>query len=182
MATTIHELLEPINGYLLSMVRDTEKGWYVFEIGIPSTWVFNENKQVACEVLNETKAGKLIRISPKNNKINEDDLVNFVEIIIETNERIAEKEKEFTNSMEAMKADLEKKAKEYYEELDKLKEDSFKKAGDKFVKNISEKTPTTSHLNEGENQPQKPRQKKNLKLKQPKKSNTLCLTKQTSYR
>jgi hypothetical protein len=144
MATTIQDAFKLIEGNLLLMERNTEKGWFEFEIGIPANWVFDENRQISCEVINETDAGKLIRVAPKNKKISLDDLIRFVEIILETNQKIAEKEREFTDSMEAMKAELEKKAKQYYEELDKLKEESFKKAGDKFVEDVTEKRKTTT--------------------------------------
>lgn len=143
MEATIDDILKPIDGFLISITRDTTKGWYELQIGIQSSWVFNENKQVACEVLNETEAGKLVKISPKNSKIKIDDLVKFVNLIIETNKRIAEKEMEFTKNMEKMKLELEESARKYYEELDKLREDSFKKVGDDFVEGIDNKKTTT---------------------------------------
>ena len=154
MATTIQDAFNLIESNLLLMERNTEKGWFEFEIGIPANWVFDENRQITCEVINETDAGKLIRVAPKNKKITLDDLIRFVEIILETNQKIAEKEKEFTNSMEVMKAELEKKAKQYYEELDKLKEDSFKKAGDKFVEDVTEKRKTTTRTRKPATKPQ----------------------------
>ena len=133
---TIEALLEPINGYLVSITRNTVEGWYEMELGIPKGWVFNENKEIKCEVLNENEAGKLIKISPKNIDIVIDDLVAFVGVIMETNKKIADKEKEFTERMTAMRDNLEKEVKVYYEELDKLKENSFKNLNDNFEKSI----------------------------------------------
>jgi len=133
---TIEALLEPITGYLISITRNTVEGWYEMELGIPKGWVFNENKEIKCEVLNENETGKLIKISPKNIDIVIDDLVAFVGVIMETNKKIADKEKEFTERMTAMRDNLEKEVKIYYEELDKLKENSFKNLNDNFEKSI----------------------------------------------
>jgi uncharacterized protein with von Willebrand factor type A (vWA) domain len=111
-------------------------GWYEIEIGLPNSWVFDDNNEIKCEIISKSDAGKLIKVVPKNEKIVIDDLISFVEIIIETNEKIAEKEKEFTNKMEQMKGMLESEAKKFYEELDELKSNSFKKHNDNFVKEL----------------------------------------------
>ncbi len=132
----IELILEPITGYLSCIKRNTVDGRYEMEIGIPKGWVFNENKDVKCDILSENDSGKLIKISSKNNNIVIDDLVTFVEIIIETNGKIAEKEKQFTDKMEEMKGMLEKEAKRFYEELDELKENSFNSLNDNFNKKI----------------------------------------------
>ena len=134
----IEEALNPIDGYLISIARDTVKGWYEIEIGLPATWVFDENKKIGCEVLIDSDEGKLIKVFPKNHDIVIDDLVGFVEIIIHTNQKIAEKEKEFTDKMEVMKGLLEKEVKQFYTELDELKEVSFKKVGENFVESLRE--------------------------------------------
>jgi phenylalanyl-tRNA synthetase alpha subunit len=123
---TIESILESVNGYLLSIKRNTVNGWYELEVGIPKKWVFGETNDVKCETLNESAEGKLLKISPKHDKIIIDDLISFVDAIILTNEKIAEKEKQFTDKMEEMKGVLEKEAKKFYEELDELKENSFK--------------------------------------------------------
>jgi hypothetical protein len=130
---TIDSALQPITGFLFSITRDTVNGWYEIEIGLPKGWVFDENDEIKCEILNKTDAGSLVKISPKKSDILIDDLVSFVEIIIQTNKRIAEKEKEFTDKMEEMKTALEKEARKFYEELDELKENSFKRVNENFV-------------------------------------------------
>lgn len=132
--------LQAIGGYLISISRNTVEGWYELEIGLPNSWVFDENSKISCEVLTENEAGKLILIAPKSSDIVIDDLIDFVEIILETNKKIAEKEKEFTNSMEEMRGLLEEKAKKFYEELDDLKESSFKKIGGDFAKTLGTKS------------------------------------------
>jgi hypothetical protein len=121
----IENALEPTNGYVFMMKRNTIEGWWELEVGIPNNWVFSENKDINCEILNESNGGKLILVSPKNHNICIDDLYYFVELIILTNEKIAKKEKEFTDKMNEMKNVLEKEAKNFYAELDILKENSF---------------------------------------------------------
>lgn len=129
--------LEPVNGYLLSITRNTIKGWYEIEVGLPSTWVFDENNKINCELLNENDAGKLIKISPKKNDVLIDDLISFVEIIIHTNKKIAEKELQFSNKMQEMKGLLEKEAKTFYKELEEIKINSFKNINESFAKNLN---------------------------------------------
>jgi len=142
MVNIIDSALKPISDYLISVTRNTENGWYELQVGIPNKWVFENNAEVECEVLNESDLGKLIKVAPKKTKILIDDLVRFVEIIITTNERIAEKEKEFTDKMEEMRERLEEEAKKFYTELDELKDTSFQKAGEKFVKELNSDSPT----------------------------------------
>jgi hypothetical protein len=135
---TIELALQPITGFLVSITRNTQNGWYEIEIGLPSTWYYDENDEIGCEVISEIKtenaSGKIIKIFPKNEEIVIDDLVAFVQVIIDTNKRIADKEKQFTDRMQEMKGVLEKEAKKFYEELDELKINSIKTLNDNFVK------------------------------------------------
>jgi hypothetical protein len=144
----VEAALDPTDGYIHSFMRNTVKGWWEMEIGLPKAWVFDENNDISCEVLAETEMGKLIKIAPKNTKVVIDDLILFVEIIIETNKKIAEKEKQFTDKMAEMKGVLEQEAKKFYKELDELKENSFRHLNDSFVKNLHP---------EVEKKPRKPR-------------------------
>lgn len=131
--------LEPTNGYVNSFIRDTEHGWWILEVGLPNSWVFDENKKIGCEILFENEVGKLIKVFPKKSGIVIDDLITFVEIIIDTNKKIALKEKEFTDKMQEMKGKLEIEAQKYYQELDELKESSFKKVSQNFADTLEDK-------------------------------------------
>jgi len=133
-------ILDTIAGYMTRIFRNTDKGWYELEVGIPKNWVFDENDEIGCEILEEVEMGKLIRIFPKNENIVIDDLILFVNIIIKTNKKIAEKEKEFADKMEDMKKNLETQASEFYKELDELKENSFKKLNDNIVEELKKET------------------------------------------
>jgi hypothetical protein len=122
---TVELALKPITGYLISINRNTKSGWYEFEIGIHTNWVVGENTKISCDVLSENSTGKLIKVSPKSENVGIDELILFVEAIINTNKKIADKEKQFTDKMEQMKGVLEKEARKFYDDLAILKETSF---------------------------------------------------------
>ncbi|MFA5366389.1 MAG: hypothetical protein WC333_00500 [Dehalococcoidia bacterium] len=138
---TVESVLEPVTGYLLSMERNPEKGWYELKVGIPKSWVYGDNKSIGCEIITETDEGKLIKISPKNYSVVIDDLISFVEAIVRTNKKIAEKEKLFNQKVEQMKGAFEKEAKKFYDELELLKVNSFKNLTETLQKS-SEKKPS----------------------------------------
>ncbi len=140
----IENALSPVDGHLISISRNPMKGWYEIEVGVYKSWVFDNNKDIDCEVISENEDGKMLKIFPKNNKITIDELVRFVELIIETNERIADKEREFAAEMQKMKEMLEEKAKSFYSELDSLKDSSFKNLSISLEKGFSEKVPLMS--------------------------------------
>jgi len=126
---TINIALEKISGNLLSITRNTEFGWYELEIGIPATWAFKDNNDIACIIITETERGKILKISPKFENIVIDDLVSFVEVIIETNKKIVERENDFLRKIESIKLLLEDELSKHNVELDELKETSFLKLG-----------------------------------------------------
>jgi len=135
----IEAALHSVDGYLISITRDTVNGWYELQVGLPSGWVFDENDKISCEVVEEAETGSLVKIAPKVQEIVVDDLIAFVQAIITTNEKIAKKEKQFTDKMEAMKKKLEQEAKKFYTDLDELKEKSFKTVNTEFVSKVEEK-------------------------------------------
>ena len=124
---SIEKELEPLSGYLLSIKRNTKMGWYELEVGVPADWIYKSNKYINCEVVKKSDVGHILKIAPKEDGTSVDDLVAFVKLIIETNSKIREKEKEFKDQMNRVKEDLESQAKDFYKQLNKLKEDSFDK-------------------------------------------------------
>ena len=147
----IQAALAPTDGYIKSFSRNTVEGWWEVEIGLPINWVYDENVKIGCEIVFENEVGKLVKVFPKKTDVVLDDLIAFVEIIIATNERIAEKEKQFTDKMQEMKGILEDEAKKFYQELDELKENSFKKNNASFAKTLEK--------------PKKPRKPRTPKVK-----------------
>lgn len=123
----IQGALKDIDGHLLSITRNTTKGWYELEFGIPNTWVYDETAEVGCEITTDAgENGKLIKIFPKKNDVVIDDLIDFVKLIMSTNKIIAEKEKKFEEKFQKVREDLENEAKRFYEELEEMKKISFK--------------------------------------------------------
>lgn len=139
----IEEILKPISSYLMSFDRNTTKGWYELKIGLPIKWVFDDGDVIECDVLEETKIGRVLKVFPSPVSEDDvpasiDDLVEFAQIIIKTNENIALKEKEFSDRMNEVKVSLEKEAKKFYTELDELKVNSFKTMTDELNSEGSE--------------------------------------------
>jgi len=149
----IEKILTPTDGYINSFVRNTVEGWWELEVGIPKTWVFDGNDKIGCEVVFENEVGKLISVVPQNQEIVIDDLIDFVEIIILTNQNIALKETEFKERMEEMKSVLELEAKKFYTELDTIKENSFQNRNKEFAMSLEK--------------PKKPRKPRTVKAKSP---------------
>jgi len=135
---TIDSILQPITGYLLSIIRNTEHGCYELEIGLPAAWVFKENEEIECIVTSESENGRIIKISPKYIDVTVDNLVDFVKIIISTNKKIADKEEEFKKKIEEIKSLVEVEVNKHKVDLDELKEISFKKLGQSSSVNASE--------------------------------------------
>lgn len=174
----VQAALAPTDGYIQSWIRNTVEGWWEFEVGLPATWVFDENSKISCEVVVENDVGKLIKVAPKSHNVVVDDLLAFVEVIIETNEKIAAKEKEFTDRIQKMKEVLEKEALEFYTDLDELKENSFKKNNEDFDKTLSKpkkkipSVPKEERIEAGAGitkTPRKPRAPRTPKAKTPQK-------------
>jgi len=138
----IQSALAPTDGYITSFVRNTVEGWWEIEVGLPAKWVFDENSKIGCEVLVENDVGMMIKVFPKVDSVVIDDLIAFVEIVIATNEKIAAKEKEFTDRIQKMKDVLEEEAIHFYEELDELKENSFQKNNSEFDKKLGKSKKT----------------------------------------
>ena len=176
----IQAALAPTDGYITSFVRNTVEGWWEIEVGLPASWVFDENTKIGCEVVMENDMGKLIKVYPKTEDVVVDDLLAFVEVIIKTNEKIAEKEKQFTDRMEEMKGLLEKEAMKFYEELDDIKENSFKKNNEKFDKDLDNtKTTTKKTTSEKPKAPRKPRAPRTPRAKTTEKKPVQTVTEET---
>jgi hypothetical protein len=148
----IEEKLKPLSGYLISIKRNTVNGWYELQVGVPADWIYKSNDIIKCEAMRITDAGHVLTISPKKDDVIVDDLIDFVVLIINTNQKIREKEKEFTNKMYSVKKSLEDEAKEFYKQLEDLKEKSFSKfnSTNTNVSKKSEKSNTTSSNNDDE--------------------------------
>lgn len=122
----IQETLNPLSEYLISMERDTFNGWFELNIGIPNKWVLFETEEIKTSIVSENNVGKLVKIKPTSEDIAVDDLYRFLGVIIDNNNKIAEKEKEFIAEMENVKNSLAEKEKRFYDELEEMKKNAFK--------------------------------------------------------
>ncbi len=121
----IQDKLKPIFNYLISIEWNIEKEWLELIIGLPKEWEYKENKSIKCESFDETDVGRYMRLSPKNETVVVDDLVDYVEIIIKVNNEIEQKQKEFAKEMEEMKLAFQQKITDFYDTLDQEKKKSF---------------------------------------------------------
>jgi len=139
----VENILKPLDGYLAQIKRNTINGWYEIEVGLPKDWVYKDTALIAYDEIVKNKDGVLLKIYPKKDSIYIDDLIEFVRLIIETNEKIVEKEMEFKETINQVKKDLEEqtnkvkkdleeKTKIFYDELDKMKEISFNEFDEKL--------------------------------------------------
>jgi len=123
---TIKKILDKLEGKLLSIERNTEQGKYELTIGIPTSWVYKSTDYVAVEEIAKNNDGVLLRVFSNDDAVYVDDLVEFVKVIIDTNEKIAQKEDEYNKFMEKRKKELQDEFSKYENELDELRERSFK--------------------------------------------------------
>ena len=121
----LEKALNKIDGYLLSIKRDTVKGQYELEVGIPKSWAYKSTEKIECETIHETKQGDIVKISPNKEDVVVDDLIEFVNIIIDTNQKIAKMQEDFDKQMEKTKEDLEKQVKSFMEKIEDMKDSSF---------------------------------------------------------
>lgn len=137
----IENKLNTVRGFLMSIYRNSKEGWYEIEVGMPINWVIKETKDINCEVAQTTEKGKVIIISPKPdvNNVSIDDLIEFLNHVIETNKRVEEKEKQLKLILESEKLALEEKVKKYFDELETIKQSSF----DEYEKDSTNDEPET---------------------------------------
>lgn len=143
MTNTIHSILENIDGYLISIKRNTETSMYELEVGFRKNWVFKSTDDIECEVLVESDGGTLLTISGKHDEVIIDDLIEFVNKVIETNRRITEMQEKFEREMEEEKEKLAEKVMEFEASLDEVKENSFDEKEEKPTKQKKRSNRTT---------------------------------------
>lgn len=122
---TLEKVLNKLDGYLLSIKRNPDIGMYELEIGIPKNWVYKDTQKIKCEAYHETDDGKLIKIIPIVDGVVIDDLIDFVEAIIDVNDKINKMQEEFDKKMAKTKKILEDQVQDFYNEIDSVKENSF---------------------------------------------------------
>jgi hypothetical protein len=121
----LEKILSGVDGYLISIKRDTLNGYYVLEVGLPPKWKYKSKDDVECESIMDSEDGILLKIFPKVETVVVDDLIEFLSKIIEFNKKFLLKEEEFNNEIANVKEGLEKKIQEFYDGLDSFKNNFF---------------------------------------------------------
>ena len=121
----LEKILSSVDGYLISIKRDTENGYYVLEVGLPPKWKYKSKDDIECETVFDTEDGVLLKIFPKKETVAVDDLIEFLSKIIEFNNDLLIKEEEFNKEIANVKEDLEKKIQTFYDGLDSFKNSFF---------------------------------------------------------
>ena len=146
---SLQKALNKVEGYLMSMERDAVKGQYELKVGIPKNWAYKANDKIDCETLQETKQGDLVRVFAIDDDVVVDDLIEFVNIIIETNKKIADMQKELDEQLEKQAKQMEEYAVQFMSKIEEVKESSFEEMEEK-QKSVGEPTkePTKENLEE----------------------------------
>lgn len=122
---TIEKILDRLDGKLLSIERNTEEGNYELKVGLPTSWVYKNTDYVGVEEIAKNDDGVLLKIYPDDEAVCIDDLIDFINVIIDTNEKIAAKEEEYNKLMEERKKQLQDEFSKYEDEIEELREKSF---------------------------------------------------------
>lgn len=130
----VQENFNKIKEYLLSMESDPVNGWYSFQIGLPSKWVCSGNDLIECVKVAESDEGILYRLTPKDESMIIDELISFVEFVIEINNEIEEKERFYQEEKKRLAEMLNEKLGKTFTELTDLKKESFKAFGSNIKK------------------------------------------------
>ena len=123
----LQKQLNKIDGYLMKIERNVMEGRYELTVGIPPKWVYKSTKNVECEELGKSEEGTLLKIYANKDSIVIDDLIEFVNIIIDTNQQIAKMQEEHQKAMEEATQKMVEQELAFGEEIDNLAETSFEK-------------------------------------------------------
>ena len=137
----LEKALRKIEGYLITIKRNTVEGRYELEVGIPKNWAYKSTDKVECEVVQSTKQGDLVKVFALEDDVVVDDLIEFVNIIIDTNKKIAQMQKELDDQLEKQAKQMEEYAKGFLEKIEEMKESSFVEMEEKQEELIGEKKP-----------------------------------------
>lgn len=125
MKKVLDEALTKLDGYLISITRNTETSQYEIQVGIPKDWIYEENDMIGFDVDLENELGSVIKVYGKTTDIVIDDLIHYVNVIIDTNKRIAEMQEEFERKLEEEKEAIVKKVSDFQNQINQMKQQSF---------------------------------------------------------
>lgn len=125
MGKTLERILGKLDGYLISITRNIDTGMYELEVGFRKNWVFRPTDDVECEVSIEGDTGSMVTISGKHEETSIDDLIDYVNRVIETNKRITDMQDNFEKQLEEQKKKIEDQILVFENEMEEFKETSL---------------------------------------------------------
>ena len=125
MVNVLDESLKKIDGYLLSIERNTETSRYEIKVGIPKDWIYQENDRINFDILVESEIGTIIVLFGVTDDVVVDDLIEYVNIVISTNKRIVEMQEDFERKLEEAKEELVKEVSDFEDKIEEVKKQSF---------------------------------------------------------
>ena len=124
---TIERILSKLDSYLYTIKRDTKKGWYVLEIGIPASWTYKSNSKVECKELGGNEKSVLVQINPLEDDVSVDSLLEFAVQVVNNNKKIEKMREDFELKMSDIKVKLEEEYETFEDEIENIGDNLFDK-------------------------------------------------------
>lgn len=125
MGKTLEKILGKLDGYLMSIERNLETSMYELKVGFRKNWVYKSTDDIECEVTIESDNGNVVIISGKHDEVTIDDLIEFVNKVIDTNKKITQMQKEFEDKLEEQKQLIADQILQFDEKIEEMRESSF---------------------------------------------------------
>jgi len=126
MGKTLDKILKKLDGYLVSIERNLDTDMYELKVGFRKNWVYKSTDDIECDVIIEAETGSVAIISGKHEEVVIDDLVDFVNKVIDTNKKITQMQEEFEDKLEEQKQLIADQILQFEEEIEEMRETSFK--------------------------------------------------------
>jgi hypothetical protein len=126
MGKTLDKILKKLDGYLVSIERNLDTDMYELKVGFRKNWVYKSTDDIECDVVIEAETGSVAIISGKHEEVIIDDLVDFVNKVIDTNKKITQMQEEFEDKLEEQKQLIADQILQFEEEIEEMRETSFK--------------------------------------------------------
>lgn len=131
----VNKILSKLDSYLYTIKRDTVKGWYVLEVGVPSSWTYKSTSKINCEETGSTEKMCMIQINPnEDSDITIDELLVFAVQIVDNNKRIEKMREDFESKMLEIKEKLAEEYEKFEVEIEGVEDNLFDEKTKKTLK------------------------------------------------
>lgn len=141
----VEKILNKLDSYLYSIKRDTIRGWYVLEVGIPVKWTHKSTSKISSEEVGNNEKMKMIKINPNEEYDGDvciDELLDYANQIIVNNKKIEDMRASFEKKMEQIAEKLEEEYERFEEEIEEIEEGLYEEKNEKRTTKIKTKTTT----------------------------------------